>query len=355
MTQLELRALTKTYSGQAVVADVTLSVNAGEIVCLLGPSGCGKTTLLRLVAGLTPPDSGEVWFEGRNLADAPPYQRQFGLMFQEFALFPHRNVYENVAFGLQMRGDSRQQVAQRVAEMLALVDLGGYDSRQIDQLSGGEQQRVALARALAPSPRLLMLDEPLGSLDRALRERLMRQLRDILKRVGVTALYVTHDQIEALAVADRVAIVQRGRLVQIGAPEEIFRQPATPFVAQFLGLENLLPGRTTAQPGEIETALGIIRLPGQLPPPETPVALLIRPDALDAAGAIVWRGRVQAVSFRGRYYQVWLQVGSQALMFEVAGKGSWEEGVEVEVRVSAEKILCLPPTLPTPPPAVLPG
>lgn len=341
MAQLRLQGLTRAYGEQAAVSGVSLAVDAGEIVCLLGPSGCGKTTLLRLVAGLLTPDDGEVWFAGQNLAGTPPYQRNFGLMFQEFALFPHRNVAQNVAFGLEMRGDAQADKWQRVQAMLELVDLAGYEERSIDQLSGGEQQRVALARALAPSPRLLMLDEPLGSLDRALRERLMLQVRDILKQVGVTALYVTHDQTEALAVADRVAIMQRGRLEQVGTPEAIFQYPITPFVARFLGLENLLAGRVV-NATSVQTALGSLSLAAGLPPGAA-VTALIRPEAYDPTGVEVGRGQVQRITFRGRYYQVWLAMEGQLIMFEMADRPMWAVGDEVRVRVSAEKILCLPP------------
>ncbi|MDQ3247831.1 MAG: ABC transporter ATP-binding protein, partial [Chloroflexota bacterium] len=192
---LTLTSIAKTYPGQTpALHGVNLSVERGEIVCLLGPSGCGKTTLLRIVAGLETADQGKVKLDGRDLAATPVYRRQFGFMFQEFALFPHQTVGENIAFGLRMLGQTGAQIEQRVAEMLTLVNLPGYARRSIFEISGGERQRVALARSLAPNPRLLLLDEPLGSLDRTLREALMIELRTILKKLGMTALYVTHDQ-----------------------------------------------------------------------------------------------------------------------------------------------------------------
>jgi ABC-type Fe3+/spermidine/putrescine transport system ATPase subunit len=236
---LELYNINKTYDDAPLLHDISLTIDAGEIVCLLGPSGSGKTTLLRIIAGLEQPERGEILFDGKNLRDVPIHLRGIGLMFQSLALFPHQNVFENVAFGLRMQNASRDQIRTRVNETLELVGLMEFAKRDVNNLSGGEQQRVALARALAPRPKLLMFDEPLGALDRILREQLVADLRAILKRIGMTALYVTHDQDEAFAIADRVAIIHTGCIVQIGAPEEIYRAPANAFVAQFLGLTNL--------------------------------------------------------------------------------------------------------------------
>ena len=225
------------------VDGVDLEVHDGEVVCVLGPSGCGKTTLLRAVAGLEPPSAGRIAWDGADLAGVPTHDRGFGMVFQDFALFPHRDVAGNVAFGLRMRGDDAAASRGRVAEVLALVGLDGYERRSIATLSGGEQQRVALARALAPRPRLLLLDEPLGSLDRSLRERLVVDLRAVLTSVGVSAIYVTHDQEEAFALADRVVVLRAGRVVQEGAPEAVWAQPADEFVARFLGFDNVVDGR----------------------------------------------------------------------------------------------------------------
>jgi ABC-type Fe3+/spermidine/putrescine transport system ATPase subunit len=282
----------------------------------LGPSGCGKTTLLRCIAGLERPDSGDVFFEGRNLAGVPPHQRGFGLMFQEFALFPHKNVGQNVAFGLQHLNRA-EEIETRVRNMLALVGLTGFEGRDVNSLSGGERQRVALARSLTPGPRLLMLDEPLGALDRALRERLMLDLRRILKQLGLTSIYVTHDQTEAFGVADRVVVMNQGHIEQVGPPEQLYYQPATPFVAQFLGFTNLLGGVCRAH-GLVETALGLWPIPHNYSP-GAEVTVLIRPEAAspEPVSNLWLEGEFVASLFRGRFYQLTLQVARQMFTFEL--------------------------------------
>ena len=335
---LRIASLTKAFSPQnTAVHDVDLDVAAVEIICLLGPSGCGKTTLLRLIAGLETPDAGLIHFDGRLLHDVPPHQRDFGMMFQAYALFPHKNVFANVAFGLQMRGLAASHIAARVTEMLALVDLVGFADREIGQLSGGEQQRVALARSLAPDPRLLLLDEPLGALDRALRERLMVDLRQILKRVGVTVVYVTHDQTEAFAIADRIAVMHDGRIEQVDTPQTLYAQPSTPFVARFLGFHNVLPGNMVSA-NRVETALGVFKVTAS-PIMNEFVWLLIKPDAASVVptGAGL-TATVTAVSFRGRYYQVWVTIAQQALMFEMPTAVPWIVGDTVQLQLAEQGI-----------------
>jgi len=315
---LKIDHLSKSFANTVALAEVSLTLDEGQILCLLGPSGCGKTTLLRLIAGLETPDSGSILFENRDMTGVPPHQRGFGLMFQEFALFPHKNVGENVAFGLQHLKRT-EEIEARVQEMLALVGLTGFERRDVNCLSGGERQRIALARSLAPGPRLLMLDEPLGALDRALRERLMLEIRQILKQLGLTAIYVTHDQTEAFAVADRVAVMNRGRIEQDGPPEHLYYQPATPFVAQFLGFTNLLPGACRPN-GQVETTLGVWPMPAaRQHPVETAVTVLIRPEAasLESNGEIAIEGELIASLFRGRFYQITLAVADQFLTFEM--------------------------------------
>lgn len=306
MSLLEVRDLDKAYPDGWTLSDVSFDVEEGEILYLLGPSGSGKTTLLRLIAGLELPDSGAVLVNGEDVTPMPPHRRGFGLMFQEYALFPHRDVFGNVAFGLRMAGWTRPELEARVEEVLDLVGLAGFGHRDVSQLSGGERQRVALARSLAPQPRLLMLDEPLGALDRTLRERLMEELPAILKGVGVTTIAVTHDQEEAFAVADRVAVMREGRLVQRGTPEDVYRCPASPWVARFFGLTNLFPARVTG-PEEIDTSLGRLRVGADEGWEEgTELTLLVRPEAAQMDEAEVNRvtGEVVERIFHGNYYQV---------------------------------------------------
>ena len=332
---LEVSHVSKSYPGLPVLEEASFGIEAGDIVCLLGPSGCGKTTLLRIIAGLETPDTGSVSFDGRDLAEVPVHRRNFGFMFQDYALFPHKDVFANVAFGPRMQALSPAEIAARVAEGLALVGLAGYDHRGVIELSGGEQQRVALARSLAARPRLLLLDEPLGALDRAMREQLMNDLRAILKRLGLTAVYVTHDQEEAFAIADRVLIMrarpesgQGGWIEQDDRPDQVYRYPATPYVARFLGFHNLIEGTVRERPAspdadEIRRIAGLpteclVDTPlGPLVAADTPraclpgssVTLLVRPEAAvvhpaGSDGLNVVPGTLLDASFRGSYYLI---------------------------------------------------
>ncbi len=242
LSVLRVENVTVRFDGEAVVDDASLAVSRGEIVTVLGPSGSGKTTLLRVIAGLQPPDAGRVVLDGEDLAGVAPYRRGIGLVFQDHALFPHRDVFGNVSFGLRMRGDPPEAVAARTSELLDLVGLAGFERRSVGTLSGGEQQRVALARALAPEPRILLLDEPLGSLDRRLRDRLLDDLARLFDDLALTAVYVTHDQTEAFTLGDRVAVMRAGRVVQVATPDALWAQPLDEDVARFLGLANVSDG-----------------------------------------------------------------------------------------------------------------
>ncbi|SNZ15149.1 thiamine transport system ATP-binding protein [Natronoarchaeum philippinense] len=247
MSDLELRGVTKAYGGTTVLDTVDLTVEDGEFFTLVGPSGCGKTTTLRTIAGFEEPDAGEVLIGDKSAAGVRPEDRDIGVVFQNYALFPHMSVAENVAYGLRFSdppgGASRDE---RVAELLSLVDLEGFEDRDPDELSGGQRQRVALARALAPGPDLLLLDEPMSALDARLRKRLRRQVQAIQSDLGVTTIYVTHDQSEALAISDRLAVMNRGRVEQVGTPRDVYRRPETRFVADFLGDNNVFEGAITA-------------------------------------------------------------------------------------------------------------
>ncbi|GAB4535824.1 MAG: ABC transporter ATP-binding protein [Anaerolineae bacterium] len=349
---LSIQGITKRFGDTLALAGVSFDVAEGEIVCLLGPSGCGKTTLLRIVAGLETPDAGQVLLNGHDIGPVPPHRRDFGLMFQDYALFPHKNVFENVAFGLRMKRMGEGEIRRQVREVLALVGLEGFEGRGVNELSGGEAQRVALARSLATHPRLLMLDEPLGSLDRALRERLMSELRDILTGVGVTALYVTHDQAEAFAIADRAVVMNAGRVEQIGPPEAIYCCPASPFVARFLGLTNLATGQIM-RPGRVASAWGEIRADTGEHQPGDQVSVLIRPEAARLVAGDppqdhenIIRGQLIARSFRGGRYRVRVQPETgQPLDFELAATSGLpvEPGSRVTIELDPGGIALLPP------------
>ncbi len=306
---LELLDIRKSYEGKPLLKGISFRVVEAETVCLLGVSGSGKSTLLHVIAGLEAPEAGQVRWEGKDLARTPVYRRQFGLVFQDYALFPHLNVVENVGFGLKMHSLAAGKIEQRVAEALELVNLSTFADRDVTELSGGEQQRVALARALVLRPRLLMLDEPLGALDRTLRDHLLGELRAILHASRIPAIYVTHDQEEAFAVADRVMLVHDGEIVQRGAPKEVFEHPASAWVAGFLGLGNILPGQLLDE-RHAETTLGTLEL--QEPPKAglgRPVTILVRPERVHPGEGAALKGRVADVIFRREGFQVTLEDG----------------------------------------------
>jgi len=348
MPHLKIIGLTRRYGPQVALDHVTFEVPDEEIMVILGPSGSGKSTLLRLIAGLEPPDEGQILLDGQDLAGIPPHRRRIGLMFQEYALFPHLNVFENIAFGLRMQRLPEPEIRERVRALLNQVGLPGYELREVHTLSGGEKQRVALARSLAPRPAVLLLDEPLGSLDRALREQLMREIRELLKAERMTALYVTHDQSEAMAVADRVLILHQGRIEQIGPPEALYQDPATPFVARFLDLGTFLEGHVLA-PGEIAqvwTPLGILR--GRPRGPLSPHAralILIRhtPRSNPSDHANVLAGEVVARSFRGLYVEIWMRIGTERLRWLFpANTIEARPGEPLSITVPAEDVVIWP-------------
>jgi thiamine transport system ATP-binding protein len=337
---LSISGLTVTFptDGGAVeaVSRVDLEVDTGEVVSVLGPSGCGKSTLLRAVTGLVEMDAGSIAWDGVDLSATPVHQRRFGLMFQDHALFSHIDVAANVAFGLRMRKMTKSDITRRVAEMLELVGLDAYGTRRVDELSGGEQQRVALARALAPDPRLLLLDEPLGALDRGLRDRLVADLRDLFTQLGTTVLYVTHDQDEALTVADRVAVMREGRIEQVGSPLDLWRRPANEFVARFLGATNVIMAEVVG--GVVELPFGSVPVPSLAP---GSVTVVLRHDALrpDPEGAVT--GRVVRRRFVGDVVAARVRVGPLELDLSLDSEPAPTVGQDVRLALDPSRLLIL--------------
>ncbi|WP_336322829.1 ABC transporter ATP-binding protein [Streptomyces lavendofoliae] len=336
---LALRDVTVRFGARAAVDAVSLDVADHEVVCVLGPSGSGKSTLLRVVAGLQPVDAGRVLLDGADQSGVPVHRRGVGLMFQDHQLFPQRDVAGNVAFGLRMRGVPRAERAARVAELLDLVGLPGAGRRAVAALSGGEQQRVALARALAPRPRLLMLDEPLGQLDRALRERLVVELRQLFGRLGTTVLAVTHDQGEAFALADRVVVMRDGRVAQSGTPLEVWQRPASEFVARFLGFDNVVPATVTGRAAD--TVWGEIPVPAGSA--QGAARVLVRPAGVrlgDPAGGL--RCTVEARTFRGQSVAVRLRPESGPFLEAACAlREAPEEGAVVGATFAADEVVVL--------------
>lgn len=327
---LEVTNLVKTYEGKPLLQGVSFAVHEAEAVCLLGPSGSGKSTLLLMIAGLETPDAGRILWNGIDLAPVPAHLRDFGLVFQDYALFPHLNVFENIAYGLKMKHWSGDELHRRVLEVLDLVDLRGFEARSVTDLSGGEQQRVALARALAPRPRLLMFDEPLGALDRALRENLLVQLRLILHETRLPAIYVTHDQDEASTIADRVLLLHDGEFVREGPVSDVWAQPGSAWAAEFLGLGNVLEGQVLDGRANFDTPYGILRpLCGHAHRVGDRVKILIRPAPARTGSTI--RGRVADVVFQRDRFKVTLD-GGLFLYLDVAPK----IGQDISAKVQPE-------------------
>ena len=326
----------KNFGAVTAVNDVSLDIVRGTIFSLLGPSGCGKTTTLRLIAGFEQPDSGDVYIRGQRVTAVPPYRRDFSMVFQSYALFPHLSIAENVAFGLRMRRVPRADRAAAVRQALELVKLGALADRYPRQLSGGQQQRVALARAIVVKPAVLLLDEPLGALDKMLREEMQVELRGLQQRLGITAVFVTHDQEEALTLSDRVAVMRNGVIEQIGAPREIYDRPRTEFVASFLGASNFLDGKVIGVEGGVavvETAGGRVRVASDALGGSDSVRLAVRPERvrMNPAGGDGISARVRDIVYRGpvTYYYMDSLAGSLLSYRQNAGPGEWFVGDEV--------------------------
>jgi iron(III) transport system ATP-binding protein len=342
MSFLSLKNISKHYGETRAVADLSLEVERGEFFGLLGPSGCGKTTTLRMIAGLETPDAGGIEFDGRDMTRLTPERRGFGMVFQNYALFPHLNVFENVAFGLRARRRAKAEVGQKVADALALVQLPGYEKRRVDELSGGQQQRVAIARAIAIEPALLLFDEPLSNLDVSLREETRGELRELVKRLGLTAIYVTHDQDEAFALCDRISVMSEGRILQTGTPQELYERPSNLAVARFLGRNNLIRAMRLSKQGvangEFKTLKGqhTLYVPvnaKEIGPINEPVILAIRPEHISITqGASfpadnVLRATVREINFAGATTGVKLDADGlmlEALVLRLVGLATGE-------------------------------
>jgi ABC-type Fe3+/spermidine/putrescine transport system ATPase subunit len=351
---LDVRDIHKSYDNAPLLKGVSFSVESGETVCLLGRSGSGKSTLLRIIAGLELPEGGSVLWDGKDLRDVPVHERGFGLMFQDYALFPHRTVEQNVAFGLRMQDMPDAAIKTRTEEMLDLVHMSTFAHRSVTDLSGGEQQRIALARALAPRPKLLMLDEPLGALDRTLKQFLLDDLRRIVRTANIPVIYVTHDQEEAFSIADRLIMLNTGQIEQVGSPEEVYRHPSSQWVAGFLGLGNILPAHIISRDSRrISVSGSEIKLPAgiKLPDHLDSVNLLLLPD-VPALGvyrdgeipegshsALYVHGMVTESIFLEGKYRLAVQAGDSSLHF--FSSAQFNTGQLVIISYPLEEIQCL--------------
>jgi spermidine/putrescine transport system ATP-binding protein len=353
---LTLTGLVKRFGEEVAVDGLDLEIGAGEFFSLLGSSGCGKTTTLRMVAGFERPDAGRIELDGEDLAQVAPHKRPVNTVFQSYALFPFLDVHDNVAFGLRYQRATKDEVRRRVRAALDLVQMGSMAKRKPHQLSGGQQQRVALARALVLEPTVLLLDEPMGALDAKLRKQLQLELRSLQKTVGTTFVYVTHDQDEALTMSDRLAVLEKGKVMQIGTPSEVYSTPANSHVATFLGTTNLWDAQViAADPGGLRCKVGGVELlvAGQGAEPGDAVSVMVRPERVEVAatvsavdGSNVLAGRVGTMTFRGAHTNVLLQCADLHIEAEVANVGgeppAWLcEGADVAVQVSPRALRLL--------------
>ncbi len=306
---IELKNITVSFNGEKVLDNLNLSVKDGEFVTFLGASGCGKTTTLRVIAGFLDPDDGDVLFDGKRINGVPPYKRSVNTIFQRYALFPHLNVYENIAFGLRISKTPEKEIRERVREMLELVNLSGYEKRRVDKLSGGQQQRVAIARAVINRPKVLLLDEPLAALDAKLRKDMQNELKRIQRTLGITFIFVTHDQEEALSMSDTVVVMNEGRIQQIGTPIDIYNEPKNAFVADFIGESNILDGAMREDYRVILDGKEFVCLDKGFAANE-PVDVVIRPEDVDIVPVEdgMLSGEVTAITFKGDYYEMIVDV-----------------------------------------------
>ena len=357
MSSVTLTDIVKRFEAFTAVHKTSLEIPEGNFVTLLGPSGCGKTTTLRMVAGLLDPTEGEILIKGRKVNDVPIHKRNLGLVFQNYALFPHKTIAENVAFGLKYRGVSKQDARKRVQDALELVQLPGVGDRYPKQLSGGQQQRIALARAIVIEPDVLLLDEPLSALDANLREDMRVELKRIQERIGVTTIFVTHDQSEALAMSDQIVVMSAGRVEQVGAPEDVYNTPASEFVANFLGASNILPANCVGRDGEavvLETeTFGRVPVPAAKAPNvpgEGPAKLVVRAEKLllaprdaSADGVVSVDATVETVDYQGQAVRYFVRAGDAQLQaINMIDERPFAEGAPVSLRLRPRDCAALP-------------
>lgn len=346
VASITLRKVTKLFGNVKAVDNVSLDIVDGEVVCLLGPSGCGKTTTLRLIAGFERPTAGEVWIGGKLVSSAnyilPPEHRNLGMVFQNYAVWPHMNVFNNVAYPLKLRRLPKAEIHKKVMHVLTMVGLKGLEKRYPEQLSGGQQQRVALARALVMEPDALLLDEPLSNLDAKLREKLRFEIMDLHRQLRMTLVYVTHDQSEAMVLADRIVIMNQGKVIQVGSPWEIYREPADPFVADFIGLANFIPavlveeanGEGIVKVGSLQQhqmRCSVLPRPGRALP--TNGVIFVRPEEVDLlpAGGSELTGTVTRITFLGSRIDVRVEVNGDIWRVEAPAEMLWREGDRVSL------------------------
>ena len=351
MTALSIRGLVKRHGDFAAVDHVDIEVTSGELVVLLGPSGCGKTTTLRCIAGLEEISEGEIAIGDKVVSSArfslAPEERSIGMVFQSYALWPHMTVAENLAFGLKLRKLPQAQIDKRVRDVLELVGLTGLEARGAGELSGGQQQRVALARAIVLEPKILLFDEPLSNLDAKMRERMRVELRRLQKRLGITAIYVTHDQQEAMVIADRVILMNQGKIEQAGAPREIYAKPRTRFAAEFIGSTNILPGRVAAAGAVILDSGAELACDSSMFAVGARVQALIRPEFVrlssdGLSGANVFAAEITEVSFLGNLGELEVQVGAMKLLAQMSPAGEWAVGDGISVQIDPAALVLLP-------------
>ena len=344
---LRIENLSKRFGATLAVDDVTLHIAHGEFFSLLGPSGCGKTTLLRMIGGFTLPDAGTIALDGEDVTDRPPNKRATNMVFQSYAIFPHLNVRDNIAYGLRTERLSGAERDKRVVEALAMIKLETYGERRAHQLSGGERQRVALARALVKRPKVLLLDEPLGALDKRLREAMQIELRQIQREVGITFVFVTHDQEEALSMSDRIAVMEAGRVLQVADPKTLYEQPSSRAVADFIGTANFLPGHVVVAASTsvtVETALGRMDLPRRANlSAGARVIVAIRPEKLTLSREVTpASGRVVAVSYLGDRSQFQVSVNGATVIVAAQNGAAFAIGEAVQVAWAADAVMLFP-------------